>query len=145
MRKLLLVLTLGIVAIAAHAQQSASAILGKWLSESGKAKIEVFESGNRYYGKIVWLKTPLDEQGKPKVDKNNPDPNERGHHIMGLLLVKSLEFDGQNTWHNGTIYDPENGKNYSCKITLNNEGNLDIRGYIGLSMIGRTTVWKRTE
>jgi uncharacterized protein (DUF2147 family) len=145
--KRLLVLTLifTIFSVECFAQTNANDILGKWLSESGKAKIEVFESGNKYYGKIIWLKNPLDKQGKPKMDDHNPDPKEREHHLLGLLLLKSLEYDGKGTWQNGTIYDPVNGKNYRCRITKDAKGNLDIRGYIGVSMIGRTTVWVRVE
>lgn len=127
------------------AQVKEDAILGRWLSESGKAKIEIFKSNGKFYGKIVWLKNPNDENGQPKVDKKNPDPVERKHRILGLLLVRSLEFDGSGEWHNGTIYDPENGKSYKCKITKTGSGNLDIRGYIGVSMIGRSTVWTPTD
>ena len=131
--------------VALHAQNNANDIIGKWLSQSGKAKIEVFESGNKYYGKIVWLKTPLDVNGNIKVDGNNPNPEKRKIKLIGLLLLRSMEFDGHGTWHRGTIYDPENGKEYKCKITKNAQGNLDIRGYIGVSMIGRTSVWSKTE
>lgn len=145
MKKHCCLLLLTLFSCNVFAQLNADDILGRWLSESGKAKIEVFKSGSLYYGKIVWLKNPLDQSGKPKTDQKNPNVEERNHHILGLLLLKSLEFDGHATWHNGTIYDPENGKNYKCKITKDDKGNLDIRGYIGVSMIGRTTVWKKAE
>lgn len=132
-------------ALQSKAQVKADDIIGKWLSESGRAKIEIFKSGNQYYGKIIWLKFPNDDSGQPKTDKNNPNPDKRKHPLLGLLLLKSLEFDGVGVWSNGSIYDPENGKEYKCKITKNAQGNLDIRGYIGLSLIGRTTVWKKAE
>lgn len=143
-RYLLLMANLS-VALMIHAQTNSNEIIGKWMTESGKAKIEIFESGNKYYGKIVWMKMPLDSNGNPKVDKHNPDPSKRKIRMVGLLLVRSMEYDGKGTWHNGTIYDPENGKEYKCKITKDQQGNLDLRGYIGVSLIGRTTVWKRTE
>src|SRR5262245_57666392 len=108
--KKLAALLLALLSVSAWAQISADDILGHWLSESGKAKIEVFKSGTNYYGKIIWLKVPNDETGKPKTDRFNPNPDERKHHLIGLLLLKSMQFDGESTWHNGTIYDPENGK-----------------------------------
>jgi len=130
-------------ALMVNAQRKASDIIGKYLSESGKAKIEVIDIGGKYYGKIFWLREPNNQDGTPKVDKNNPDQSKRKNHLIGLLLLKSMEFDGKSTWHNGTIYDPENGKDYSCKITIDDKSNLDIRGFIGVSLIGRTTKWKR--
>ncbi len=124
--------------------QKADDLLGKWMSDGGKAKFEIFKSGDKYYGKIVWLKNPLDENGNPKTDKNNPDPARQNQKVLGLLLLKSFSFDGKE-WTNGTIYDPEKGKEYSCKISMNTNGSLNIRGYIGVSLIGRTTVWTKAE
>lgn len=145
MKKLTLFTVLFCWMLSLTAQVKEDAILGRWLSESGKAKIEIFKSNGKFYGKIVWLKNPNNENGQPKVDKNNPDPEERKHRILGLLLVRSLEFDGSGEWHNGTIYDPENGKSYKCKITKTESGDLNIRGYIGVSMIGRSTVWTHAD
>ena len=125
-------------------QTKADDILGRWLSESGKGKIEVFKSGDKYYGKIIWLKNPNDEKGQPKTDRNNPDASKREHKVLGLLILKSLTFEKEE-WAGGTIYDPENGKDYSCRIIKKADGSLDIRGYIGFSLIGRSTTWKRSE
>ncbi len=145
MKKIFLLnLMLAFTAIA-FCQTNSGDVVGRWLSESGKAKIEIFETGGKFYGKIVWLKNPLDENGVPKVDKNNPKPEKRSIKLIGLLMVKSLEFDGKGTWQNGTIYDPENGKDYKCKVTKTTEGKLEIRGYIGVSVIGRTTTWSQAE
>lgn len=145
MKKFNLFVFLMLTLLALHAQVKPDAIVGKWLSASGKAKIEIFKSAEKYYGKIIWLKNPNDESGHPKTDKNNPDPEQRKHRILGLLLVRSMEFDGKHTWHNGSIYDPENGKEYRCKINQTAKGDLEIRGYIGVSMIGRSTVWTKAE
>ena len=118
---------------------SADAILGTWLTASGKAKVQIYKDGTRYSGKIVWLKTPTYEDGTPKVDKNNPDKVKQSVPMMGLNLLKGFEFD-DDEWEDGTIYDPENGKTYSCTIKYR-DGKLDLRGYIGISMIGRTQTW----
>jgi uncharacterized protein (DUF2147 family) len=61
---------------------------------------------------------------------------------MGLDILSGFKFSGGNIWEDGKIYDPKNGKTYSCKMTL--EGNeLKVRGYVGFSLLGRTTVWTR--
>jgi hypothetical protein len=82
-----------------RAQTKGDDLIGKWISESGKAKVEIFLSSGKYYGKIVWLKNPLDNQGEPKTDTNNPDPASRSRKIMGLLLLKSFVFDGKQWDH----------------------------------------------
>ncbi len=63
---------------------------------------------------------------------------------MGLLLLKSFNKDGATVYEDGTIYDPKNGKTYSCKITHKGD-QLDVRGYVGISMIGRTTTWTKAD
>ena len=121
---------------------SADAILGKWLNEDKDAHIEVYIENGKYYGKIVWLKDPIDEEtGKPKVDDENPDENLQNRPIIGLVILKDFIFDGEKEWEDGTIYDPKNGKTYSCYMKLDEEGILKIRGYIGISWIGRSSYW----
>jgi uncharacterized protein (DUF2147 family) len=92
----------------------------------------------------VWLKNPNDN-GKPKVDKNNPDNSKRNQSVVGLLILKEFKFDGDDEWEDGDIYDPESGKTYSCYLSLKDKHNLKVRGYVGISLFGRTEVWTRTN
>lgn len=119
------------------------AVLGIWLTGSGKAHIQIYKDKNRYYGKIVWLREPLNEQGKPKVDKNNPDKAKKTQPLLGLQNLRDFVYDGDNTWVDGRIYDPEKGKDYSCKMELVDANTLEVRGFIGISLLGRTDTWKR--
>ena len=116
-----------------------------WYNEEKTAKIQIYKATDgKFYGKIVWLRVPNAEDGKPKVDKNNPDKNRVNDPLLGLVLLKGFKKDGEKGYEDGTIYDPKNGKTYSCKIT--NKGDLlDVRGYIGFSFIGRTTVWTKAD
>jgi len=125
--------------------QNADAILGKWINPSGEGQIQIYKKGNLYYGKLVWLKFPNDEvTNKVKLDKNNPDKSLQSRPILGLEILKNFKFDGDDVYEDGNIYDPKNGKDYSCKMTLN--GNkLKIRGYIGISLLGRSEVWTRVK
>jgi uncharacterized protein (DUF2147 family) len=118
---------------------NADAILGTWLTASGKAKVLIYKEGNKYNGKIVWLKNPTYDDGTIKVDKNNPDKAKQTVPLLGLNMLKGFEFD-DDEWDDGTIYDPENGKTYSCTIKYR-DGLIDLRGYIGISLIGRTQTW----
>jgi uncharacterized protein (DUF2147 family) len=124
--------------------QKGDAILGSWANPNGQDHILIYKKGNKYFGRLGWIKFPNDETGKPKTDKNNPDPALRSRPDLGLELLKDFTFDGDNMYEDGTVYDPKNGKTYSCKLTL--EGNtLKLRGYIGISLFGRTEIWTRVK
>jgi len=115
-----------------------------WYNEEKTAKIQIYKATDgRFYGKVVWLKVP-DADGKPKVDKNNPDKSRRNDPVLGMLILKAFKKDGEKGYDDGTIYDPKNGKTYSCKIT-NKGDKLEVRGYVGFSFIGRTTVWTKAD
>jgi uncharacterized protein (DUF2147 family) len=123
--------------------QNPDAIKGKWLTGEKEAQIEIFEEGNKYHGKIVWLIEP-EENGVAKVDENNPDKSKRNRPIKGLKILRNFEYDN-GKWAEGTIYDPQSGKTYSCNIKMKNDNTLEVRGFIGISLIGRTDVWTRAE
>jgi uncharacterized protein (DUF2147 family) len=123
--------------------QQADAIVGKWYNTEKDGQIEIFKEGGKFFGKIVWLKEPL-ENGKPKLDKNNSETALRTRPIMGLRLLSDFQFKG-GLWEDGTIYDPKNGKTYSCIIKRKDAKTLEVRGYVGFSMIGRTVEWTKVE
>jgi uncharacterized protein (DUF2147 family) len=129
---------------AVMAQPKPDKLEGLWYNDIKSAKVEITRGGDgKFYGKVVWLKEPL-KNGKPKVDELNEDPKLRSRPRLGLPVLAGFAKDGDNLYDDGTIYDPNNGKTYSCKITY--KGNkLDIRGYIGISLFGRTTTWSRAE
>jgi uncharacterized protein (DUF2147 family) len=146
MKKLLLSFVILLFAGFVSGQEpNADDILGVWLNEDKDAHVEIYKEGDKYFGKIVWLKFPNDEEtGKPKVDDENPDESLQNKPILGLLLLKDFEFD-DDEWDSGTIYDPKNGKTYDCYMVLKDKDNLKIRGYVGISLLGRTTYWTRVE
>jgi len=123
--------------------QKADDILGYWLTDDAKAKIEIYKEGGKYNGKIVWLAEPTDEDGNPIVDIENPDKALQSRPLIGLNLVFGFEFDGEH-WEAGEIYDPNEGETYSCRMKLK-KGRLEVRGYIGMPMFGRTVIWTKTS
>lgn len=145
MKKLILLNTLFLLTIICFAQSEGDAILGVWETGSGKARVKIDKVGDKFFGKVVWLREPLNEEGKPKVDKNNPDEKLRTLPLLGYKLIKDFSFKGEKVWEDGTIYDPENGSTYSCTIKMTDENTLDVRGFIGVSLFGRTDVWKRIQ
>lgn len=128
--------------------QKADDILGVWLNADKDAHIEIYQEDGKFFGKIVWMLNPNDpETGKPKTDNLNPDESLQSRPRMGLLLLKDFVFD-DDEWDDGTIYDPKSGKTYSCYMEfedLKDLNKLKIRGYIGVSLIGKTTYWTRVQ
>lgn len=135
---LLVFLTLSLFA---SAQQKADDILGVWFNEEKTGKIEVYKDNNKYMGKIVWVDLKPEDSG---FDENNPDPQKRKQPLQGLLILKGFEYE-EGEYVDGEIYDPKNGKTYSCYMKLETKDKLFVRGFIGLSLIGRTTYWTRVK
>jgi uncharacterized protein (DUF2147 family) len=119
--------------------QSGDALIGTYMTDKNEGMVEIIKKDNKYYGKLMWTKTP------GKLDDFNPDPKQKTDKLAGKEILKDFVFDGKELWHNGTIYDPKNGKTYSCKITRDEKGNLNVRGYIGVSLLGRTTFWVKVK
>ena|ERR1700744_5677445 len=140
MKKLVVFFVTLFISISGFAQAvSPDAVVGTWLTGKGNGKVQIFKQGNTYSGKIVWIKEPNTPEGKPKVDRNNPDKTKQNTPLLGSVMMKDFIFE-EDKWTGGTIYDAENGKTYSCKITYR-DGKLDVRGYVGISLIGRTDTW----
>ena len=142
LRIALLMLTVIFMSPAAKAQNDK--IEGLWYNAEKSGKIEITkDASGKFNGKVVWLKEPL-KNGKPKLDELNSDEKLRSRPRLGLPVLNGFVKDGEDKYTGGTIYDPLNGKTYSCKITYKGK-TLDIRGYIGISLFGRTTTWTRVE
>lgn len=126
--------------------QNSDEIVGEWVNPSGEGKIRIFKSGDYYYGTLFWLKNPNNEKGEPKLDEKNPDITKRNRKIQGLMILKSFSFNSKDkVWENGEIYDPKSGKTYSCVMKLDAANKLSIRGFVGISLIGRSEVWTRVQ
>ncbi|MBN8669229.1 MAG: DUF2147 domain-containing protein [Chitinophagales bacterium] len=117
-------------------------IIGVWLSEKRDGKIEIYRSGNKYDGRLIWGKAMFEADGiTSKKDVKNGEEKLRTRNLKNLVILTNFTFE-DGAWEGGKIYDPESGKTYSCNIRM--KGNvLLIRGYIGLSMFGKTTIWSR--
>jgi uncharacterized protein (DUF2147 family) len=126
-----------------------SGILGIWKTEMDESKVEVYQCGAKICGKIIWLKNPnyTDSRdgviGTPVIDRKNPDPSLKSRPVLSLQILEGFTAEGNNTWVNGTCYDPKSGHTYRGKIHLATPDRLELRGYVGLPLFGRTSVWTR--
>ncbi len=119
--------------------------LGVWTNAEKKATFEIYQCGSKLCGKIVSIREPNDANGKPKTDSENPDPKLRSRPRLGMVFMQDFVYDDGNKWDDGKIYDPESGKTYSCYMKMENANQMEVKGYIGFSMIGRSQAWTRVK
>jgi uncharacterized protein (DUF2147 family) len=127
---------------------SATSPVGRWKTvddATGKVKsvVVIWEEKGKLYGQIEKL-----------IDPDPQDPNPRCTHcqgemkdkpVVGLRILWDLSKDG-NQWSGGKVLDPDNGKVYKCSVAVEDGGKkLKLRGFIGISLLGRTQVWVRDE
>lgn len=130
----LLVLMLGTVSVA----QAQEALLGRWLTEPRDGIIEITRAAdNTYQGRIIGGNAPH------RLDQHNPDPGRRQQELLGQTIMLGLHDDGAGHWSGGSIYDPDSGRTYKCRIELLDPDHLKVRGFIGISLLGRSQTWSR--
>lgn len=129
-------------------EYKADDVLGKWNTiddETGKKKsvVEIYKDGDKLYGKILELFRTPDQDPDPICDECDKDDPRYNQKIVGMVILEGLEWD-DDEWDDGTIMDPKTGKVYSCKLWLKDR-KLQVRGYMGFSLIGRSQTWVRAE
>ncbi len=103
-------------------------ITGIWLTANDESKIQIYKSGNGLYqGKLIWTK----------------DQSEKAKKFHGSMILTNFKKEGE-TAYKGKVHDPRESKTYNCTITMKNKNDLDLRGYVGFSLLGRTEHWKRS-
>ena len=126
-------------------------VLGLWNNEEHDAIIEIYRCGEKYCGRVIWIKeltysinVQNRKAGEPRMDDNNPDPKLRNRPIIGLTIMKDFKYGGESSWAGGTVYDPKNGKTYRGSMTLISRNQMKLRGFVIFPLFGRTTTWTRT-
>ena len=120
-------------------------IFGKWYStndDTGEvdSDVEMYKKDGKAYAKIIEI---MDEKRQNAVCDKCEGEN-KNKPILGLEILTGLEEKGDE-WSGGKILDPRNGKEYNCFIKLINPNKLKLRGYIGVSLFGKTKYWKRAK
>jgi uncharacterized protein (DUF2147 family) len=136
------VLTLGLCALrlppAAAQDTAASALSGRWLTEPRDGIIEITRSADgSFQGRIIGGNAP------GRVDARNPDAGRRQQLLLGQIILLGMRPDGAAAWSGGTIYEPDSGRTYKCHLELIDRDHLKVRGFIGVSLLGRSQTWTR--
>jgi uncharacterized protein (DUF2147 family) len=145
MNKTAIGLLLASVAGLAFAEGTSPVGLWKTIDdETGKEKsyVRISESNGQLVGKIEKLINPKDAD--PKCDKCTDERKDQP--VVGLTIIRNVKKDGEELWDGGDILDPNNGKVYKVRLKPEDNGKkLNVRGYIGMPMLGRTQTWVRVE
>jgi uncharacterized protein (DUF2147 family) len=121
---------------AAVAQQKQ--ILGRWLTETRDGIIEISAAADgTYQGRLIG------SDHAKRVDTNNPDPAKRSELVLGQVILLRLSYKGQGEWSGGSVYDPTSGRFYRCSVEMIDQDHLRLRGFVGISILGRSQVWTR--
>ncbi len=134
---------LGLLALVAFALPSlAQSPLGTWRTiddEDGEPKshIQIYEQGGKLFGRVLSL-LPDGRLCTPCADQFE------GSNMQGVVVLRDMEANG-NEWSGGNIIDPANGRTYRAKMELDGPNRLRVRGYLGISLLGRTQVWERVN
>ena len=153
MKTILTVLALSLAASAASAQQGT--VNGTWLSESGVAQIRIGPcpdaAAGALCGFVANLINPKGPDGaavapEAATDYRNENPSLRSRKVIGMPLIWGFKKSAEpNTFEDGKIYNGEDGKTYSANISLQADGKLRLRGYVGTPMFGKTQFWTRVN
>lgn len=150
-----MVLAAVIAAISSSASAQTPSIMGTWLTASGVARVRIGPCGDPASGPIcgfiVGLVNPKGPDGKvvapdAATDYRNADPQLRGRKVLGMPLIWGFKKTADpNSFEDGQIYNGENGKIYKANISLQGDGKLRLRGYVGSPMFGETQIWTRVS
>lgn len=123
-------------------------INGEWWSPKNDGKILFFRSEGKYYAMVSWQKYPNDPvDGKPRLDKNNPDPALRNRPLQNLIVFSDFSYIAEKgKYTGGKIYDAEDsGKKYSGWLKLITKNVLEVHGYFGFSLLGKSEYFTRVQ
>jgi uncharacterized protein (DUF2147 family) len=140
MKRLTVTFVTLVFALTMFAQNEADRITGIWVNGQKNIRIEFFKTTIGYAARIVWLKEPDDENGKPKLDVENPNPSLRNKPLVGTTIIYNLKFDGKN-YVSGKIYAPRKGMTADCSIRLISADKIEITGKKGF--VNEKKIWTR--
>jgi len=119
--------------------------LGTWLTEKKSGIVEIYRcaDSDALCGRLVWFKIKPDDPNPLGLDLKDPDPARRNQPLCGLTFMWGFKPSDPGKWEDGSVYDPDDGRTYHANMKLRDDGTLDLHGYIGISLIGRSEIWTR--
>ena len=116
---------------------------GRWLTPDKGGVVEVYRCGDAMCGRLAWFRKEVPDDNPHNIDLHNPDPALQKRSLCGLVVLWGFRADGPDRWSGGSAYDPKSGHTYSAQMTIKADGDLNLRGYVGISLFGRSEEWAR--
>jgi len=126
--------------LAAVGARAATPLEGLWLTQNERSVIQVKECDQGLCGYIYWI-----IEGGMQTDAKNPEESLRNRPMCGLPILWGMEKDNETEWEDGKIYKADDGDIYDADVELLDDGTLKVRGYMGLSLFGKTQIWHRVS
>lgn len=157
MRTILGIAALSPLAALGTARAQAAEVFGVWLTEAQDAHVEIYRCTDpalgAVCGRVVWIKDAVnpDRSPAPSIegvhDVYNPDPALRSRKLLGLDFMWDFKPDPNKpgAYYDGHIYNAQDGKTYSAKISLKSDDVLVLRGYVLITLFGESEVWTRVK
>lgn len=142
MRVFALAVTLLLIASPASAQTN-KAPTGLWLTENERSVVELYQCAQgkpQMCGKIAWI---ID--GGMQYDTKNPDASKHNRPLCGMTILSNLSMESPGKWVGGKVYKADEGDMYDAKMTVLNDNKVEMRGFAGISMFGKTQTWTRVS
>ena len=115
--------------VAAQPAGAADSATGTWRLSNGKVTVRVSSCGDGLCGRVVALRKPRDDKGRPRLDKENPNPSLRSRPVIGLTILSNMRANGEGTW-SGTIYNPDDGNTYASSMQLVGPSTMKVNGCV---------------
>lgn len=123
--------------------QDELAIVGVWLNADGDGWIKLDLVNSELRGRILGSPEDPDNKKPSRLDSENPNEELRNRELRGLTILSGFHYEGEGRWAAGRVYDPNSGNTYRGTLTLIDKDTLTLRGFIGISLFGRTETWTR--
>jgi uncharacterized protein (DUF2147 family) len=120
--------SLGLAVAVGHAR-AADGAKGTWQLSNGKVTVRVSNCGDGLCGRVVALRKPRDDKGRPRLDKENPNPTFRSRPVIGLTILSNMRANGEGAW-SGTIYNPDDGNTYGSTMQLLGPSTMKVNGCV---------------
>jgi len=134
-----------IAAQAASFAQASPTLDGTWLTADGSAKIRFEPCAAALCGRLVWLREPNDpETGQPILDKNNPNPAQRGRPLLGIPVITDIKAIERGEWR-ANAYNAEDSETYEVTLKLTSPNQLALRGCGLFGLICKRELWSRSQ
>jgi uncharacterized protein (DUF2147 family) len=143
LRCFLLLLAVGCCSICSFGQAHAN-LDGKWINEDKSTIIEFYEKNNSVFGKIVWLRDSVDQNGEAHRDIFNSEARLRSRKLIGITMISDMMGKKSGTkWTGGSIYHYQSGNTYNALMYLE-DGYLWVKGYWWwFRILGKTKRWEK--